>query len=115
MSVYHVRMRSLQVFFFCRLLSLPFTLHCIVLLFLSCCEFFSQNSLEIWAFFLQLFSFHVFIVSSLFFKVFVLYRILENLLNVIFSRDIVHENLFLSMCWVDVDIFVLFGLLYLLL
>jgi hypothetical protein len=44
-----------------------------------------------------------------------LFRIMKYLLTGIFSRDIMHENPILSMRWVDIDISVPFGLLYLLL
>jgi hypothetical protein len=61
-----------------------------------------------------LFSFHciccVFLYS---FKFLCLLEYLNILLIGIFFRDIVYENPFLSMCWVDIDISVLFGLLYL--
>jgi hypothetical protein len=47
----------------------------------------------------------IFIVSSVILLSSCAFRILEYLLIGIFSWEIVHENPFLSLCWVDLDIF----------
>jgi hypothetical protein len=54
----------------------------------------------------------IFIVSSVILLSFLAFRILEYLLIGIFSQDIVHEKPTLSMCWVDLDIFIPYELLH---
>jgi hypothetical protein len=54
----------------------------------------------------------IFIVSSITFLSFCAFRILEYLLIGIFSWDIVHGKPTLSVCWVDLDIFMPYELLH---
>jgi hypothetical protein len=95
-------------------LSLPYT-HLWIFIDLSChVVCFSHGFLpRFWH--SLLFSSHsmIFIVFSFVLLSFCAFRILEYLLIVIFFfLDIVHENPILSVCWVDLDIFMPYELLH---